>query len=179
MAERMWALAKSAVFVAVFIPLWMVWMPRWLRLPGPAQPLAEQPWRWLGLLAMGPGAVIALTCIANFVFTGRGTPAPFDPPRRLVTRGLYRYVRNPMYVGMALLLTGEAILFADFSPALIAYAASLLAAVNLFVVFYEEPTLRRKFGADYDVYCVNVRRWIPRLRPWAGAPMSEAAEAGK
>jgi protein-S-isoprenylcysteine O-methyltransferase Ste14 len=94
-----------------------------------------------------------------------GTP-PFAPPQRLVVVGFYRYVRNPMYVGFAVGWIGLWVVFGRSSPTAIAVAAAVGLAVHLFVVFYEEPTLRKKFGTDYDDYCRNVSRWWPRLRAW-------------
>src|SRR5438093_2707116 len=109
--------------------------------------------RFLGLPPILLGAVTYLWCAWDFTFTGRGTPAPFDPPKELVVRGLYRYVRNPMYVGVMNILLGEALLFA--SRTLLWYAAVVFVGCNLFVLLYEEPTLRRKFGADYERYCAS------------------------
>ena len=108
------------------------------------------------------GAAIVVWCIMSFVVIGRGTPAPFDPPRRLVVRGPYWYMRNPMYLGAALALIGAAMVYE--SVALIAYAGVFLLLMHLFVLVYEEPTLRRTFGRDYDAYCQRVRRWRPTLR---------------
>ena len=96
---------------------------------------------------------------------GTGTPAPIDPPRNLVVSGLYRFVRNPMYVGVALVLLSEAALFGSFR--LLEYALIVWAAFFLFVVAYEEPALRRKFGVSYQAYFEAVPRWIPRLTPWS------------
>ena len=102
----------------------------------------------------------ALSCILTFVFVGRGTPAPFDPPRQLVARGPYAFVRNPMYLGAAAALLGAALYYR--SPALAAYAIAFLIATHLFVRLYEEPTLRRTFGDEYESYCRRVGRWWPR-----------------
>jgi protein-S-isoprenylcysteine O-methyltransferase Ste14 len=100
-----------------------------------------------------------LWCAWDFTFAGRGTPAPIDPPKELVVQGLYRYVRNPMYVGILSILLGEALLFASWS--LFGYAAVVFILFFLFVVLYEEPILMRKFGESYLQYCKNVPRWIP------------------
>jgi protein-S-isoprenylcysteine O-methyltransferase Ste14 len=116
--------------------------------------------RFLGLPPILLGALTYLWCAWDFTFTGRGTPAPIDPPKELVVKGLYRYVRNPMYVGITLILTGEALLFE--SAVLFLYAGFLLVCAHLFIVFYEEPTLKRLFGASYESYCKSVSRWIPR-----------------
>jgi protein-S-isoprenylcysteine O-methyltransferase Ste14 len=108
------------------------------------------------------GAAVALWCVVAFALVGRGTPAPFDPPRRLVVRGPYRRVRNPMYLGAAVAL-GAAALFYE-SLALLGFTALFLLMTHLFVVGCEEPALRGSFGAEYDAYCREVRRWWPKLR---------------
>ncbi len=115
-----------------------------------------------GLLIGTLGAAIALWCISAFIVIGRGTPAPFDPPRRLVVRGPYRFVRNPMYIGAALALAGAALFYK--SVTLLAHSCVFLVTTHLFVIAYEEPTLGGKFGPDYDDYRRHVRRWLPRFR---------------
>ncbi|MBL0715954.1 MAG: isoprenylcysteine carboxylmethyltransferase family protein [Desulfosarcina sp.] len=117
--------------------------------------------RYLGLIPFTLGAFVSLWCVKDFVIRGRGTPAPFDPPTRLVLQGPYRYVRNPMYVGLFFVLIGEALLYASFFVLL--YSLFLAAAAHIFVIFYEEPTLRRKFGERYEQYLKSVPRWRPRL----------------
>ena len=117
-------------------------------------------WRWLGLLPISVGAVIVVWCIWDFAASGRGTLAPVDPPRQLVVRGPYRCVRNPMYVGVVVILLGEALLFQSFP--LVVYTIFFFVAVQCFVVLYEEPALRRKFGESYEAYCHRVHRWRPQ-----------------
>jgi protein-S-isoprenylcysteine O-methyltransferase Ste14 len=117
---------------------------------------------YLGLLPILFGASVYAWCAWDFAFAGRGTPAPVDPPKELVARGLHRYVRNPMYVGVVTLLFGEALLFG--SLALLEYAAAASLFFHLFVLLYEEPTLRRRFGESYRRYCASVPRWVPRAR---------------
>jgi len=115
-----------------------------------------------GFLPMALGAAIYFWCAWDFAIVGKGTPAPVDPPKVLVVRGLYRFVRNPMYVGVLLLLAGESIVFRSariFRYALLAWLFS-----HLFVMFYEEPALKRKFGASYEEYLKKVNRWIPSGR---------------
>ena len=124
-------------------------------------PMEIGAWRILGLPPVLLGAVTYLWCAWDFTFTGRGTPAPIDPPKELVVKGLYRYVRNPMYVGITLILLGEGLLFE--SAVLFLYVGLLLVWFQLFIVYYEEPTLRRLFGASYESYCKSVSRWIPGL----------------
>jgi protein-S-isoprenylcysteine O-methyltransferase Ste14 len=114
-----------------------------------------------GLIPMAIGAAVYLRCAWDFASTGKGTPAPIDPPKRLVARGLYRFVRNPMYFGVLSALLGEAWLFR--SGALLIYAAIAFSWEHLFVVFYEEPALRRQFGESYSDYVARTPRWIPRV----------------
>jgi protein-S-isoprenylcysteine O-methyltransferase Ste14 len=119
------------------------------------------------LLLAGPllvaGAAIYLWCLWDFAMTGRGTPAPIDPPTRLVVRGLYRYVRNPMYVGVLTAITGWLVVFRQ--PAVLAYGLVVATIVGLFVRLVEEPQLRRRFGESYVEYCRHVPRWLPRVPP--------------
>jgi protein-S-isoprenylcysteine O-methyltransferase Ste14 len=117
--------------------------------------------RALGLLPLSAGVIAYLWCAWDFAASGRGTPAPYDPPRLLVTRGLYAFVRNPIYVGVVGILIGEALLF-DSIPVL-AYGALLLVLFHLRLLLYEEPQLRKHFGASYDEYCRSVPRWLPRV----------------
>lgn len=117
--------------------------------------------RYFGLLPGVAGGLVYLRCAWDFAIGGRGTPAPVDPPKDLVARGLYRYVRNPMYLGVMLVILGEALLFeARF---LFEYALIVFIFFYLFVLVYEEPTLKRKFGESYESYCRSVPRWIPRI----------------
>jgi protein-S-isoprenylcysteine O-methyltransferase Ste14 len=118
-------------------------------------------WSCAGLLPLGAGVGLLFWCIWNFAAFGRGTLAPVDPPTRLVVRGPYRFVRNPMYVGGVLILLGEAALFE--STVLLIYCAAFVAVTHCFVVLYEEPRLRRQFGESYEAYRRRVRRWWPRM----------------
>jgi protein-S-isoprenylcysteine O-methyltransferase Ste14 len=108
-----------------------------------------------------PGGAIYLWCLWDFAAFGRGTPAPIDAPKRLVVRGLYRYTRNPMYVGVLTVISGWAILFQ--APSLVLYALAVGTGFHLFVVLYEEPHLRKVFGAEYEDYCSRAGRWLPKL----------------
>ena len=161
MARRLFALVRTLVIAPAFVSLWMYFVPRWIM-----GPHAFDTPRPLGWIVMAIGAVIGLPCVWEFAWRGLGTPAPFDPPRRLVVTGPYRFVRNPMYVGMGLVLIGEALVFPNVTWLMLAMVVSLWALVSVFIIEYEEPTLRRMFGADYEAYFREVRRWIPRLRPW-------------
>lgn len=118
--------------------------------------------RLLGLLPLAGGIALLVWCVFLFATVGAGTPAPVDPPKRLVVRGPYRVVRNPMYLGVLLILLGEAVLWV--SPGILFYSAGAAIAFHIFIVAYEEPVLRRKFGADYEDYVRGVPRWFPALR---------------
>jgi protein-S-isoprenylcysteine O-methyltransferase Ste14 len=154
---------KTALFVILVPGTVLVWIPYLLL--GKAIPWPSGWFNWLALAPLASGAAILLKCAWEFAVAGLGTPAPIDPPRNLVVSGLYRFVRNPMYVGVALVLLSEAALFGSFR--LLEYALIVWAAFFLFVVAYEEPALRRKFGVSYQAYFEAVPRWIPRLTPWS------------
>lgn len=117
----------------------------------------------VGAAVLCAGVLIAGSCALEFALRGRGTPVPIDPPRNLVTGALYRRVRNPMYLGFLLIILGEATLVQ--SQTIVALAGAYLLMAHALVVFYEEPTLRRTFGPDYDGFCAAVPRWIPRITP--------------
>jgi protein-S-isoprenylcysteine O-methyltransferase Ste14 len=119
----------------------------------------SDPLHLIGLMISGLGAGLLAACVWEFARSGRGTLAPLDPPTQLVVRGLYRYVRNPMYLSVTTIVCGELLL--TRSLALFTYWVIWFACVNLFVIGYEEPTLRRQFGASYERYTEAVARWIP------------------
>lgn len=108
------------------------------------------------------GLIILLWSFWNFLVQGRGTPSPTDPPRELVAVGFYRYVRNPMYVGILATIMGHFLWFGSWT--LLLYAVVVFIAFHTFVTYYEEPTLKRNFGAGYEEYLRNVPRWLPRIR---------------
>jgi protein-S-isoprenylcysteine O-methyltransferase Ste14 len=152
-------LAESFAFTVLVPGTVTVWLP-WILLDG----AVTVPGRWAALQyaalpLIGAGVVVYGRCLRDFVVRGRGIPAPIDHPRRLVVRGLYRYVRNPMYLGVLCVLVGEAVFLA--SPVLAFYATAWLGIVHGVVMLYEEPALRRRFGAEYDRYTCSVRRWLP------------------
>jgi protein-S-isoprenylcysteine O-methyltransferase Ste14 len=120
---------------------------------------AADPVHLFGLALMAVGTALLLACIWEFAVSGGGTLGPPDPPKALVVRGLYRYVRNPMYLSVATLLVGEALLVQ--AVPLLVYFAIWFSIVNVFVVAYEEPALRKKFGASYEQYVRSVGRWLP------------------
>ena len=115
---------------------------------------------WAGLAGIALGLGLLVACIVEFAQSGKGTLAPPDAPRSLVVQGLYRYVRNPMYLSVTLILLGEALL--AWSAPLLVYWALWFVGVNVFVLVYEEPTLSRRFGEEYRRYCARVHRWLPR-----------------
>jgi len=160
-----WLTAAASLAVgAAFFSLWFWLLPQWLGFRVEAAGAAH--WRWLGALPSVLGFAVAMRCVWDFGWTGHGTPAPIAPPQRLVVVGFYRYVRNPMYLGFAGGWIGLWIVLGRASLAAIAGVAAVAIGVYLFVLFYEEPTLRGKFGADYEQYCRNVHRWRPRVRGW-------------
>ncbi len=120
--------------------------------------------RTLGALLILIALTSLLESFARFVAKGRGTPAPIAPPRELVVSGQYRLVRNPMYVALVGVILGQALLLGRM--VLLAYAAVVWAVCHLWVVAYEEPHLRRRFGASYEAYCSHVSRWLPGVRAW-------------
>lgn len=166
---RALAIFGSAVFlviapgcVAVLVP-W--WISHWILKP-PFFHLTLL--RLLGGAMIGLGALGLLDSFARFALQGFGTPAPVFPTRRLVITGWYRHVRNPMYLAVMTTIIGQALLFGNVR--LLEYGAGVWVFFYLFVLVYEEPTLRAAYGAEYDAFCSQVPRWIPRLRPWRGAP---------
>jgi protein-S-isoprenylcysteine O-methyltransferase Ste14 len=161
-----WPTALASLLVgAAFFSLWFWLLPQWLGFRVETAGAAQ--WKWLAAIPSVLGFAGALRCVWDFGWTGRGTPAPIAPPQRLVVVGFYRYVRNPMYVGFAVGWIGLWIVFGHANLYAILATLAVALGIHLFVMFYEEPTLRRKFGADYEEYCRNVNRWLPRLQPWS------------
>ena len=154
----MFVLARTVTYASLFIGL--VFLPsRLLSSSGVTRPAAMGAAQMAGMLVAAIGAIVALWCVFAFALIGKGTPAPFDPPRRLVVYGPYRFVRNPMYLGAVTALLGAALFYE--SPILAAYAGVFLLVCHVFVLAYEEPTLTRLFGSDYDAYRGRVHRWLP------------------
>ena len=165
--QRTTAILGSALFFAVapcvlaaLIPWWVT---RWALRPAF---LGLELTRALGVLLIVAGASGLVDSFVRFALRGLGTPAPIAPPEKLVVTGLYRYVRNPMYVAVLAVIVGQALVLGDWR--LIAYGALFWIACHLFVVAYEEPTLERTFKDQYEVFRANVPRWIPRCTPWRG-----------
>ncbi len=144
--------------VAGLIPWWLT---GWQR-GGAIWP----PLQLLGVLLIVAGVIVLVDAFVRFVVEGIGTPAPVAPTQRLVVGGLYRHVRNPMYLAVGTIIVGQALLLGQ--PILLLYAAAFAAVVFAFVRLYEEPTLARQFGAEYEEYNRAVPGWWPRLRPWRG-----------
>ena len=158
----MFVFARAVTYAALFIGFVLIYLPgRLLSWSGIVRPATFEVQQVVGMVIGAVGAAVALWCIFTFATIGRGTPAPFDPPRRLVIRGPYRFVRNPMYIGAGLALAGAALFYASL-PVLV-YAGFFLLATHLFVIGYEEPALRRTFGQEYEAYCDRIGRWWPRV----------------
>lgn len=153
-----WRVVKTLLFTVVMPGTVGLYVPQWLKSAG-----VELSWgaRAAGLVFFACGATTYFWCAWDFVTKGLGTPLPIDAPRVLVVKGLYRFTRNPMYVGVLAVILSQALYYGAVSVAI--YACAVLAAFELFVRFYEEPTLRRLFGAQYEDYCRKVPRWIFRF----------------
>jgi protein-S-isoprenylcysteine O-methyltransferase Ste14 len=163
--QRTIAILGSALFFVV-VPCVLAglipwWITRWHFRP---DFFGLELTRVIGIALILAGVPGLVDSFARFAMQGLGTPAPIAPTKNLVVTGLYRYVRNPMYVAVVAVIFGQAVLFGDWR--LILYGTLFWLACHLFVVAYEEPTLERTFGAQYDAFRANVPRWIPRLTPW-------------
>lgn len=165
--SAVWLALRSLLWAALLPGLFAGYVP-W-RFFGLGQVRLDflSPAHLLGLTCVALGAALLAACIWEFARSGQGTLAPVDPPRELVVRGLYRYVRNPMYLSVTTIVLGELLLTG--SRALLTYWVIWFLAVNLFVIGYEEPTLRRRFGTSYERYTRQVGRWVPRFR--SGPPV--------
>src|SRR5215470_7015001 len=164
--QEKWLHTVAALAVGLsFFALWFWLLPGWLGFRVETAGAAR--WRWLGAVPSVLGFAVALRCVWDFGWTGHGTPMPAVPPKRLVVVGFYRHVRNPMYFGLALGWIGLWVVFGHANLIAIVSVLAIALGVRLFVIHYEEQTLRRKFGAEYETYCRNVSRWWPRLEAWA------------
>ena len=168
MTRRMLAVLGSALFL-IFAPglvagLVPWWISEW-NVQAPFFGFA--PVRAIGALLVVVSVVALLESFGRFALQGVGTPAPVFPTRHLVVKGLYRYVRNPMYLAVVSVILGQAMILGNVS--LLVYCALIWLTFHVFVLAYEEPTLRRTFGAEYEAFCANVPRWVPRLSPWSGS----------
>jgi protein-S-isoprenylcysteine O-methyltransferase Ste14 len=151
---------RTALFTILVPGTELVLIPLAVVLLGLGPHIEFGPARYSGFVPLLVGLVVILRCFTDFVRRGRGTPAIYDPPRELVAAGLYRYVRNPQYVGVVLVVVGEALL--SGMVVLFGYAAFMAIGYHLFVRYYEEPTLGRLFGESYARYREAVPRWLPR-----------------
>ena len=159
MPRRFWPILNTLLFT-IFVPGTVtILIPRWL-LGGFAKPPGGA-LTWIGGIVFLIGAAIYLRCAWEFAVRGLGTPAPIAPTKFLVTTALHRYVRNPMYIGVALAILGQAAVFRSIHIA--EYAGVMLLIAHIFVVLYEEPTLQGQFGESYEEYKRTVPRWLPRL----------------
>jgi len=138
--------------IAVLVPLLIKW----------DRPVAEGPTLWLGACLLALATVLYLRCVWDFAVTGGGTPAPIDAPKRLVTNGVYRYSRNPIYVAVLVAVAGWASLFQ--APVLLIYGVALFALYAVIIQRHEEPHLAREFGEEFTAYKASTGRWLPRLR---------------
>jgi protein-S-isoprenylcysteine O-methyltransferase Ste14 len=158
-------LALRAVFWTLVLPgVFGFYLPWTLFEIGSVEIDPSSPRHLLGLLCIGAGTLLLATCIWEFARRGRGTLSPMDPPKHLVVSGLYRYVRNPMYLSVTTIVFGQLLLM--FVQGLFIYWIIWFVVVNLFVMGYEEPTLRDQFGDEYERYTRAVGRWVPRLSPY-------------
>jgi protein-S-isoprenylcysteine O-methyltransferase Ste14 len=158
--SKSFTILRGVVYSTAFVWLW-TWFAILVRPLDAQLPLSLPIWlRPLGFVLVFAGGLLAGTCIATFVTIGRGTPAPFDPPRQFVASGPYRYVRNPMYVGAAAVILGAGL--AVSSPSIVMLALAFLLIMHLFVVVHEEPALADKFGVSYQRYRESVHRWLIR-----------------
>jgi protein-S-isoprenylcysteine O-methyltransferase Ste14 len=151
---------KSLLFFILVASIGAIYIPFYL-LPG--QPQVETGlFAFLAFPLWLLGGVMILWCFWNFTFHGHGTPAPIDPPKELVVTGLYRYVRNPIYLGVLTIIIGHFLWFKTIW--MLVYAVAAFLFFHLFITLFEEPTLKRKFGAVYESYCKSVPRWMPKVK---------------
>jgi len=152
--------AVKSLFFLILVPgIFIVYIPQQFLLDGPL--LETGVLAYLAYPLWIIGGFVIFWCFWDFLSKGKGTPAPFDPPKELVVAGLYRYVRNPMYVGVLLTLLGNFLWYKTLW--MVVYMVFFFLAFHLFVLIYEEPTLKRMFGASYEAYLNKVPRWIPKL----------------
>ena len=162
--ETLRALLGTLLFLLLLLPFFLIWIPhRILSSPGHIYIFDLGEVRYLGLVPISLGVVIYVWCSSSFVFFGKGTPIPFTPTKNLVVTGLYRFVRNPIYIAGSLVLVGEALLFQSIG--IFIYFLIMFVIFNIHV-FMEEADLADRFGSTYERYRKAVPRWIPRLRPY-------------
>jgi len=163
--RRILAILGSAIFLVIAPGMVAGYVPwRICRWHVGAPLLGSSLVRLVGVLLMAAGLPVLLDSFARFALQGLGTPAPIFPTSHLVVSGLFRYLRNPMYVAVVSLVLGQGLFFG--SVRVLEYGVAVWAGFHLFVLIYEEPSLRKTYGPEYEQFCANVPRWIPRLRPW-------------
>jgi protein-S-isoprenylcysteine O-methyltransferase Ste14 len=162
--RRPFMIALKTLIFTILVPGTVVGIVPWLLLQSSGEAVHLSPSLWLiGLLPLLVGVGLYFWCAGAFTFIGKGTPAPIDAPIFLVRSGPYQWVRNPMYLAVLSTIIGEAILF--HSLLLVGYALLIWVVAHLFVVLYEEPSLRRRFGESYEAYLRSVPCWLPRFSP--------------
>jgi protein-S-isoprenylcysteine O-methyltransferase Ste14 len=172
MWRRLFAIIGSMVFLGIApgtvagLAPW--WISHW-RMQEPLFGLEGLRWTGIGLVLVG--AAVIIESFARFAWRGLGTPAPVFPAKRLVVTGLYRHIRNPMYCTVTGMILGEGLLLGD--ARLLGYGATVWLLFHAFVLAYEEPTLRRTYGSDYETFCAAVPRWLPRLQSRRGSSPSD------
>jgi protein-S-isoprenylcysteine O-methyltransferase Ste14 len=165
MIGKVQAVAGSAVFLVIAPGFVAGLMPWWISRWSVEAPFFGMLFfRFVGGMFLALGIIGLLDSFARFALQGVGTPAPIFPTRHLVVTGLYRFVRNPMYVAVVSAILGQGLILGDV--AVLEYGAVVWLLFHLFVLIYEEPTLRASFGSEYESFCAEVPRWIPRLTPW-------------
>jgi protein-S-isoprenylcysteine O-methyltransferase Ste14 len=163
--RRILAIFGSAIFLVIAPGIVAGYVPwRICRWHVGAPLLGTSALRLAGVLLIAGGLPVLVDSFARFALQGLGTPAPIFPTCHLVVSGLFRHVRNPMYVAVVSLILGQGLFFGNVR--VLEYGIAVCAAFYLFVLIYEEPTLRRSYGLEYEEFCANVPRWVPRLRPW-------------
>ena len=167
MLDNIWLITRNLAMIVLFPGTVVVFIP--YQLLGPfsiSEPISWSAIQYVSVLLVAIGAFVLLRSIWSFAHVGKGSLAPFDETQRLIIVGLYRYVRNPMYIGVILALLAESLFF--WSSVLLIYAGFCFVVANIFVIGYEENRLRYKYGHEYRQYCEHVRRWIPGA-PYNGA----------
>jgi protein-S-isoprenylcysteine O-methyltransferase Ste14 len=165
-SETLLALVGTLLFLFLLLPFFLIWVPyKILSSPEQIYHFNTGAFRYLGMVPITLGLVIYLWCSSSFVLYGRGTPIPFTPTKKLVVTGLYRYVRNPIYIAGSFVLAGEALLFQSLG--IFVYCLAMFVIFNVHVLI-EETLLADKFGVTYEQYRRSVPRWIPRLKPYRG-----------
>ena len=158
--KTFWLLVRTLVYGGAFLAFFAGWLPLQFFERHPRWPAVWEGTQFAGMVLQGLGLMVILACAWTFITRGHGTPAPFDPPVKFVRRGPYKWVRNPMYLGLIALVGGEGLFFSSWHVAV--YWVCLVCALHLLVVLYEEEALRRQFGAIYEDYRRDVARWWPR-----------------